>query len=315
MDPREAQAVDAAKLYYGLGCSQDEVARTLGVSRPTVSKLIQLAKDRGYVQIAINDPRESAIELVEQLKERFGLVDVRLAAGPDHGDLLMQNVGRLAARLIEENVDDGDIVGLAWGRTLFAVGKQLMPSPRRGVEIVELKGGLPLHSHRTHEYETMTAFCEAFDAYPRSLLVPVLFERAESRRAIEEESQIRAVLELGRRASTAIFTVGGTAPGSTLFGSEHLQARERDFLHEHAVGDICSRFFDDTGRECLPDLAERTVALRLEDLRAKDRRICVAAGSAKVRALTVALAAGYVSHLVTDEATARQILIAAARER
>lgn len=313
MDSREAQALDAAKLYYGLGCSQDEVARTLGVSRPTVSKLIQLAKERGYVEIRIRDPRESATELVDRLRERYGLTEVRLATGPAHGDLLRQATGRLAARLIEENVHDGDLIGLSWGRTLYAVGQQLVPTPRRGVQIVELKGGIPLHSRRTLEYETMTYFCEAFDAYPRALMVPVLFEHADTRVAVEADSQVQAVLELGRQASTAIFTVGGTSPDATLFGSGHLSASEREFLLTHAVGDIFSRFYDAAGRECLPELADRTIALSLEELRAKELRICVAAGRSKARALAVALEAGFVSHLVTDEATAELVLAAPTR--
>lgn len=313
MEPREAQALDAAKLYYGLGCSQDEVSRALGVSRPTVSKLIQLAKDRGYVEIRIRDPRESASELADRLRERFGLDEVRLATGPAQGDLLTEAIGRLAARLIEENVHDGDLIGLSWGRTLYAVAQQLVPTARRGVQIVELKGGIPLHSRRTLEYETMTYFCEAFDAYPRALVVPVLFEHAETRRAVEAESHVQAVLELGRQAGTAIFTVGGTSPDSTLFGSEHLLASDREFLLKHAAGDIFSRFYDDAGRECLPSLAERTIALSLEELRVKERRICVAAGRSKVRALHTALEAGFVSHLVTDEATAELVLSAPGR--
>ncbi len=308
MDPRDVQALDAAKLYYDVGCSQDEVAHALGVSRPTVSRLIQLAKDRGYVKIAIRDPRESATALVDELTARYGLVDVRLATGPDHGDLLLQSVGRLAARLVEETVHDGDLIGLSWGKTLYAVGQQLVSRPRRGVQFVELKGGIPLHSRRTREYETMTLFCEAFGAYPRSLSVPVLFERAETRRAVEADAHVQAVLELGRQAPTAIFTVGSTSTDATLFGSEHLTEQEREFLLAHACGDIFSRFYDETGTECLPDLAERTLALQLEDLRRKERRVCVAAGRRKARALAVALKAGYVTHLVTDETTAEHVL-------
>ena len=143
-------------------------------------------------------------------------------------------------------------------------------------------------------------------------MAPVLFEHADTRRAVEAESQVQAVLELGRQASTAIFTVGGTSPDATLFGSGHLSASEREFLLTHAVGDIFSRFYDETGRECLPELADRTIALSLEDLRAKESRICVAAGRSKARALAVALEAGFVSHLVTDEATAELVLAAPA---
>ena len=83
---------------------------------------------------------------------------------------------------------------------------------------------------------------------------------------------------------------------------------EQATLLEHAVGDICSRFIDEHGQPCLPDLEERTVAVSLQNVKAKQTRICVAGGQQKVRPLQAALGAGYVSHLVTDETTARGVL-------
>ena len=56
------------------------------------------------------------------------------------------------------------------------------------------------------------------------------------------------------------------------------------------------------------ELDERTVSIPLEALRRKEIRICVAGGTAKTPVLRAALRAGYVSHLVTDERTARTLL-------
>ena len=58
----------------------------------------------------------------------------------------------------------------------------------------------------------------------------------------------------------------------------------------------------------VPELDARTVAIPLDSLRHKEIRICVAGGAAKVPVLRAVLQAGFVSHLVTDERTARAVL-------
>ena len=40
MDKRDEQSIDALKLYYQQNLSQAEVAARLGISRPTVAKLL-----------------------------------------------------------------------------------------------------------------------------------------------------------------------------------------------------------------------------------------------------------------------------------
>jgi deoxyribonucleoside regulator len=308
MDAREQQALDAAKLYYVRGLSQDEVAQQLGVSRPTVSKLIQTAKDLRFVTIDVHDPREIASDLGDQIARRFGLAEVRVAAGPVDPLAPLDALGRVGATLIEGLVRDGEHLGLSWGESMYAVAQHLAPTARDGVEIVELKGGVPLQPKRTREYETMSLFCAAFNAYPRTLHIPVFLEHVETVRALEQERQIQLVLEMGRQVSTAAFTVGHIAPDSTLFALDYFTPAEREHLSRHAAGDIFSRFYDDSGRICLPDLDDRTVALPLADLSAIERRVCIAGGRVKSKALAVALAAGFITHLATDSAAAQGIL-------
>ena len=50
---KELLSIRVAELYYQLNNSQQEIASKLDISRPTVSRLLQYAKDKGYVQIKV----------------------------------------------------------------------------------------------------------------------------------------------------------------------------------------------------------------------------------------------------------------------
>lgn len=308
LSPRDAQGLSAARLYYERGLSQSEVARELAVSRPTVSKLIQHAKDRGFVTIEIHDPRQVSTAVADQLCERFGLAEARVITTQPTDDDLIRELGAVGALMLEENVADGDLLGITWGRTLHAVARSLKRQNCHGVQVVQLKGGATLTSRSASHYETIRLFCEAFDAYPQPLPLPVIFDNADVKRVVEDDRHIKHILDLGRDTQTAIFTVGIMSADSTLFKLGYVSDEERTALLDRAVGDICSRFIDEHGDPCLPELEERTVAVSLQNLRAKQTRICVAGGQQKVRPLKAALRAGYVSHLVTDEDTARAVL-------
>ena len=131
MDKRDEQAVDALKLYYQQDLSQVDIAARMGLSRPTVAKLLAHGRDRGFVTITIHDPREEASELAARLEQRYGLACVRVAHG--HAateEEAIDEVGRVGADLVSQLVHDGMRVGISWGRTMYALASHLERSPR-----------------------------------------------------------------------------------------------------------------------------------------------------------------------------------------
>ena len=56
MAERTDLLVRVAELYYEQGLNQNEVAKLLNVSRPTVSRLLDEAKEAGVVEIVIHSP-------------------------------------------------------------------------------------------------------------------------------------------------------------------------------------------------------------------------------------------------------------------
>lgn len=313
MDQRDEQALTAVKLYYESGLSQAEVASELGVSRPTVAKLIAHGKDRGFVTIEIHDPREAGEEIAAQLGERFALHDVRFAYVPRNTpEDLTRELGRAGAEVLESVVDDGTSIGVSWGQTMNSVASQLSHHPEKhGVTVVQLKGGHSHSARSTHDFETLSRFCSAFNAEALQLPLPVIFDNVAAKQIVEQDRHIARILDAGRNTDVAIFTVGDVHPSSLLLNLGYLSPEETEALVDRAVGDCCSRFYTEEGGVALPEVNDRTVGISLADLAARPIRILVAGGAKKTAAISTALGMGLATHLVIDRDTARAVLTAA----
>ena len=54
----ERMMLRVCDLYYNRDVSQSDIARLMDLSRPTVAKLLQRARQKGIVKILICDPQE-----------------------------------------------------------------------------------------------------------------------------------------------------------------------------------------------------------------------------------------------------------------
>ena len=308
LSAKEVQALDAAKLYYA-GLSQREVAWRLHVSRPTVSKLLAYARRRGFVRIEIHDPREQDPMLLDTLRERFNLLDVRLVSpvGPGE-DLLRAALGREGARLLSSLVRDGDRIGAVGSRTLVELARSLEPVHRHHVELIQMARGLLPAERGLDEEACLVRMAQAFDAHLHLLDMPLVLGSIAERNDLHRAPRGRRVMEMVDQARIALFTVGEIHSDLQHLGHEVLSAVEREALIERGAGDLCSHFIDVHGRICLPDLTHRTTGITLAELRSKEQRILVAGGEAKAPVMRAALANGYVNRLITDVSAARGVL-------
>lgn len=306
---RQRLSIEAARLYYLSDYSQQDIAVRLGVSRPTVSRLLQHAKENGFVRITIADPLEDLDALGAELTRKFGLQTARVCYSPlnDYREI-RSRVAAAAAEYLDETIQDGDIIGITWGTTMHALALGLRHKPVRGVEIVQLKGGVSHSQVPTYAAETANLFAEAFGTVARYLPLPVIFDSVELKRMVEEDRHIQRIIELGRQANVAVFTVGTVEEDALLFRLGYFDEQQRHSLQEAGAGDICSRFFDDDGNICSEEINARTVGIDLSELRRKERSILVAGGPRKIRSIRAALSGRYANTLVTDQFTALALL-------
>ncbi len=301
--------MEAAKLYYQLDYSQNQIADALGVSRPTVSRLLQQAKAEGVVTIEINDPTEDVEVLRCMLRERFQLKNVVVAFTPTYDDSVVKRyIGQAAAAYIMELVKDGDTIGASWGSTMYQVALHMKTKSLNNSFVVQLNGGVSDADILISPSEIVHLFGKAFNVTPYFMYLPAIVDHILVKQAMLTDRHIRRVMDMGQSANVAVFTAGSPTPDSVLINSNYMRSEELETIKTRAVGDICSRYYDADGEICLPSLNERTVGIELADLRTKEHAILVAGGASKVNAIYGALRGKYGNTLVTDQITAKALL-------
>ncbi|GKQ42382.1 deoxyribonucleoside regulator [Companilactobacillus sp. RD055328] len=308
-DKKIRQSIKAAHLYYESEYSQEKIAKELNVSRPTVVRLLQYAKESGIVKVVISDPCERIQQLEEEIKSKYKLSKVKVVPTPNNNyDDIVNKLGEDAADLLESIVEDEDIIGVSWGQTMNAVAKHLRPQSVKNVEIVELKGNVTYTTAPIYAETVLMEFGKAFNTSPYKLPLPVIFENQETHDLVLQERYINSLIKKGKDSNIALFTVGTVRDKALLFKTGYFTEKEINYLKENSTGDICSRFFTSDGSIAWPQLDNRTVAIQLNDLKTKKYSILIAGGQHKVRPIKAALSGGYANVLVIDEQTAKSIV-------
>ncbi|MBU5441252.1 sugar-binding transcriptional regulator [Paenibacillus sp. MSJ-34] len=301
--------IEAARMYYQLDYSQQDIARKLGVSRPTVSRFLQQAKTEGIVQIKIMDPTENSGMIAQQLEEKYGLQKVIVAPIPLYEDRVAKKyLGEAAAEYLHQIVKDGDTIAVTWGTTLYEIAKRLQNKHVKDVNIVQLNGGISYSETNTHASEIVYLFGKAYHTNPHLLPLPAIVDHTVVKQAIEADRHIRKVLDMGKNANIAVFTIGVPTEDSVLVRTNYFSKEELEMIQERCVGDICSRFIDIKGDICNEELDGRTIGIDLAELRSKEKSILVAGGAKKVDAIFGALQGKYTNVLITDQFTATSLL-------
>lgn len=298
----------AARMYYLEDATQVEIASRLGVSRPTVSRLVAEARRAGLVRIDVVDPfQDETVALAERLQVVLGLGAVHLAAVTHQATLGADLAAPIATAVEGMGLTPGDAVLVSSGRTVYDVAQAGMP-PLAGVQLVPTVGGQadPMPWFQTNEI-TRTA-AEHSGAIPAFLFAQAL-PSAAMRASLDEDPAFQHVVGLWGRAKGAILGVGApTATRDALARGIPVE----DAVFDQAAGDVCLNFFAADGSPIEFPGSERMVRTSREVLAGVPHAVGVAVGAAKVPSIIGAVRAGMINELVTDAATARALLDALA---
>jgi len=302
----------AAWLYYHDGLNQSDVAEIIGVSRASVVNYLQDARDRGIVRVVLAPEQGAPIDLAFSLKVAFGLTSCLVI--PDDGGRTdpAWRIGSAGGRVLAGSLVRGDIVGVAWGRTVLALS-QTIPETRSvaDVSVVQIVGSM------LATYELSPELCTSniaarIGARCVNLHAPALISSPVVREMLLREPAIVEQLALIGACTRLVFSVAGVEPGSTLLHTGLVKSSEmKAYAKRGAVGVVAGRFIDRDGVPVDGALDTRLIGITLAEIKRIPDRLCVAGGPDKTTVLRAALLGGYVTTLVTDERTARALMTTA----
>jgi DNA-binding transcriptional regulator LsrR (DeoR family) len=302
-----------ARRYWLDRVTMDVVAREEGVSRSTVSRMLDAARARGIVTVTVAPVHGRAPALAAALGDRFGVGAV-VAPVPEGATELarLEAVADATAGLLGDLMGSGLVLGVAWGTTTSAVARHLVARSTVDAHVVQLNGAANSRSTGLgYAGEVIDRFGAAWGAEVHQFPVPAFFDAAATRRAMWRERSVQGVLALQQRCDVALFGVGAVAGGvpSRVYTAGYLTDADRlSLAEEHVVGDVCTVFLRADGSWQGVPLNARSSGPPPPVLRRIPRRVCAVAGTGKVPALAAALAAGLVTDLVVDGSTARRLL-------
>lgn len=293
----------AARLYYEEDLPQHEIAKRLRVSRTTVVRLLQLARESGIVRIEVRSPASEA-ELAQQLTAALGLRHAVVVPALGRGAEFQGLTEPAIAELARLDLQPGDVLAVSWGQTMWELARAPRFPELPGVRVVPAIGALDETDARYQCNEIARRVADASGAQAELLAVPAL-PSPRLRRSLLAEPEIAARLALWDKLAAALVGVG-LPPAELTTAPAHVNTY-RDRLTA-AVGDVASRHYDIDGNPiALPD-EERLLAVSRPQLRAAGTVIAVAAGPSKAQSIVGAARAQLIDILVTDTVTAATAL-------
>lgn len=290
-----------AKLHYESDMPQVEIARKLGVSTATVSRLLTRARALGIVKIEVMElavPDELSGELISSL----GLKRVAVVDTPSTG-VLNALATPLSNLLRDEKLPKGAVIGIGWGRAVKEVIQAGLPRIP-DAHAVALNGGLQQSATHFQINEFVRQAAEQFGGTAHFLHAPYL-SSVELRHAFLNDPVVKRTTGLWDKLDCAIMGIG--LPHAI----NHPEASVASINEQKiggAVGDVIRHYVDIHGNLLPWDGEEGMIAATPTQLRNSGLSIGVAATVEKAPGIVGAVRSGMINALVLDTSTALAVL-------
>jgi len=303
--------VKCCMLYYEEDLNQEKIAQELGLSRPTVSRMLKEARESGIVEIRINSPINSNYRSVErQMEKLLGLKEVIIV--DDKKDPLSQKVelGYAAARYLERVLKDKDIIGVSMGTTIKEVARFVRDSHMVNTTFLPIIGGVGQIRMDIHPNQIAMDLARAFGGNFKLLHAPAVISDIGIKENFKTEKGIKQILDIIDKVTIALVGIGvPTEKSSTMMATGYFNEADMETLRKKkAVGDICLQFFDINGDTSQFEFNKKVFGIELSRLKKIGRVVGIAGSVEKVDAIIGAARGKYINVLVTNQKTSEFIL-------
>jgi DNA-binding transcriptional regulator LsrR (DeoR family) len=301
-----ALSIAAARRYYLRDQSKVTIAKTLGLSRFQVARLLHDARRKGLVRIEIGEPGRVDRELSAAVRDCLGIARALVVQGEsDVPRAPVETVGRALAEVLADTVPEGATLGLTWSRATAVMSRNV--TGLRPCTVVQLAGAVSPPDGLPGSVEVTRAIAGLTGGPAYTVYAPLIVPDAVTADGLRRQPEIAATMAHYDRLDLAVLSVGAWRPSASAV-YDLLEPGQRDALAAAGVcGEVSGRLFGRDG-ETLTGIDDRIIGVSAAQLRAIPQLITSSYGAYRLEATLAAVRAGFVHTLVTDDSLARALL-------
>lgn len=308
-DSRLDEAARAGWLYYIAGKTQDDIARTLNVSRPTAQRLVSLCRSEGLITFRMDHPIAKCMELASRLKDRFGLVHCEIVPADGTAETAFAGMAEATAVFIERffRASKAVVMALGTGRSMRASVERVSPMSRPLHRLVSIVGNISPDGSAS-PFDAVVKLAEITRAQHFPMPLPMHVSTQEQRAQLLDIEYVRRIFSIAAGADVWLAGTSQIDQNALLYQDGFISRDELfELIRLGAVGEVGGWAFNAAGE--ILEQGPNTRITSVPPQPGSDRpRICIACGPAKVEALRAALAGRVMNGVVTDESTATALL-------
>lgn len=298
---RDQMMLKAALLFYKENVNQTDIAKQLGVSRPTVAALLKESVERGVVKISIQDSEIMNFEQQELLAEKYGLQTVRISSATGSKEEVKQEVGNLCATFVENNLKRIQSLGIGWGSTLNRFVEAASYHNFGDLSIVPLIGGIDVTDVKNQSNHLAFTLAQKYNCYVDYFYAPAIAESLEMKQTFEKSQFVQKIMDKGRNVDMAITAVGNPIESSSYQVLGYFNDTDiRQMKEKNVIGDLLATFFNQDGESVMTNISQKMIGVTLEDLRSIKEVVVVASGKEKAPSIQHLLKRDIIDHLIID---------------
>lgn len=298
----------AAHLYYLVGLTQGEIAKRMNSTRFKVHRLLAQAREQGLVRVEIDVPFASRIKLEADLVRSYELDYAFVCPAETTENVsISEIIGQYSATIAAGLIKDGGTVATSWGETLHALGVSMEQNAAAGASVVSMIGSLSTRSSKDR-YEAAAVLASRLGAECFYLPGPILCDTVEARDAINAQPAAMVAIDKSKSADIALLSIGGRDMKSLCAAGVISEDTRDDVVDAGAIGNFLGRFIGKDGAPIDHELNTLSIGVGPDDILDIPCRVLCAGGAGKVDAIRAVLERRLPTMIITDEATARELL-------
>ena len=308
MNTKEDLLIRTAELYYQQGLSQNVIADILSTSRPTVSRMLDEARESGIVEIIIHSPIKKNAVLSKSLRTAFNLKDAIVVAGDYDYENALKKCSTAAVHLLTGILENNNTIGIPWGSAINYLCDALEPQDFYNVNVVQMVGCLGTGNPSIDGLELAMRISAKLKGTYSNIYAPAFVDNEIAYNYLVAESQIEKTLKKALNTDIILTGIGSLDSESTLVKAGYLSEKDRnDLIAKGAVGHLLARAFDESGNEIGIE-GKYVISAPLDALRVPKWSIGISASEMKAVSTLAAVKAGYINTLISDEKLANKLL-------